>query len=239
MRIGILQPGYLPWLGFFDQMDKVDLFILLDTVQYTKNDWRNRNRIKTFQGMQWLTVPISFKLGDTIAEALVVDSNWRRKHLRALELNYGSAKYFDWLFPDLKILLQARWTSLSKLNFMLLSFLKKKLSISTKLVLMSYYIDNKASIHTYITDKSKDIKPNMRLVNICKEFGATEFLEGKSGCNYMDIKLFEKNGIHVEFHDFKHPVYPQLHGEFIPYLSIVDLLFNCGDKSLYYLRGNR
>lgn len=226
MRLIVLQPGYLPWLGFFDQMHWADTFVIYDDAQYTKNDWRNRNRIKGTNGPHWLAVPVHFHLGNLIKDvALPEDKRWVKSHVKSLQFAYAKAKYFDDYFPWIKELIEAPHERLIDLDMALIMYLKGTLGIDTQ-ILYSSRMQVRGS-------------KSQRLINICRECGATQYLTGDAARDYLDVKLFEDNGIEVKYHHYKHPVYPQLHGEFIQYLSVVDLLFNCGPESLDYITGKR
>jgi len=222
MKLVVLQPGYLPWLGFFDQMHWADLFIVYDNVQYTKNDWRNRNRIKGANGPQWLTVPVHFHLGDLIKDVpLPEDRRWVKSHVKSLQFAYAKAKYFDDYFPQIKELIEAPHERLINLDMDLIMYLKDALMIDGQIL--------------YSSRMQAEGSKSQRLVNMCRECGATEYLTGDAARDYLDMKLFEDNEIEVRYHHYKHPEYPQLFGGFVPYLSVVDLLFNCGPESLDYL----
>jgi len=227
MKIGILQPGYLPWLGFFEQMSRCDVFVYLDDVQYTKNDWRNRNRIKTKDGIQWLTVPVSYKFGQKIRDVAINNTYpWKRKHIHALRMWYGKSKFFSVYSEEIEQILKREWTYIVDLDIEVTRWLMKKLGITTKTILSS--------------GLSIDIKNQQyRLVEICQALGCDYFYEGKSGQNYIDIEFFKAHGITIEFQDYQHPQYPQLWGEFVPYLSAIDLLFNVGSESLDYIIGKK
>ncbi len=225
MRIGILQPGYLPWLGFFEQLHKSDIFIIYDDVQYDKNSWRNRNRIKTAAGAIWLTVPALVKfMGKPLINEIKIDnrSNWRKKHLSSLKLNYAKAPFFRQYINIFEEVYSREWEQLIDIDLCLIVKLAGSLGIDTKKI-----------------RRSSELKPqgdrNGRLISLCKMLEADIFYEGASGKNYIEEPRFEKEGIKVIFQDYKHPVYSQLYGGFIPYLSVVDLLFNCGPDSLKIL----
>lgn len=222
MKLVILQPGYLPWLGFFDQMNWADVFVIYDDVQYTKNDWRNRNQIKTANGAVWLTVPIQFHLGRVIKDIKLSENyNWAKSHVKSILYSYAKAKYFNQYFPKIKDIIETKYGYLIELNMALTTYLNQVLGIQTKIIHSS----------------SLNIKGERteRLINICREFEATDYLTGDAAKNYLDIDLFKKNHINVKYQNYKHPVYTQLWGDFIPYLSVIDLLFNCGPESLNIL----
>jgi hypothetical protein len=227
-RIVILQPSYMPWIGYFDQILKSDHFVFLDDVLYTKNDWRNRNKIKTSNGTEWLTLPINMKNRITkkllIKDIEIKNPQILTKHLKTIELNYKKAKYFNEFYPLLEKLFKKNHILLSELNiqfvYLVLDYLgikNKKFSRSSELK-----IDRKNSTE--------------RLVAICKFLKATHYLTGDSAKNYLDEKMFSDNKIKLEYHNYKHPRYSQLWDEFIPFMSIVDILFNEGKKTKKILK---
>ena len=225
--VSILQPGYIPWLGFFEQMAYSDIFVIYDDVQYDKNGWRNRNRIKTPQGIQWLTVPVltANRTGQLVCDVQIDNrTNWRSKHLRAIEQNYKKSTFYDECFPVLESIFTKDWDSLLELDIFIIDKIREFLGVNKPMLKSSE-----------LTSTGKNID---RLINICKELDATEFYEGSAGRNYIDDTSFETNGIKITYQDYRHPVYPQLYGEFIPYLSILDLLFNCGKDSWNMLQNS-
>jgi len=226
MVVSIHQPQYLPWLGYFDKIDRADVFVFLDNVQYKKNEWQNRNRIKTAQGSQWLTVPVLYHFPERILEVEInARVNWSRKHLQALRTNYAKARFFERWFPLFEALYKREWRRLVDLNVECVQCLTQALGIDTPLRIASEF------------ELSEE--PTERLIDLCRLVGADTYLAGSGGRAYMDLPRFEAAGIEVWFQAFDHPVYPQLFGEFEPYLSIVDLLFNCGEESLSMIRGTR
>lgn len=228
-RIGILQPGYIPWLGFFEQMYKSDIFVYLDDVQYTKNDWRNRNRIKTKDGIQWLTIPIKYKFGLKINEVKINNEiDWSRKHIQAIKTWYGRSKYYGEYILELEDILNSQWENISTLDIVLIEWIAKKIGINCKTVLSS-------KMEVTIEDKQ------MRIIKICQDLGSDIFYEGRSGQNYIDTNKFESNGIKIEFQAYEHPYYYQMYTKeqgFVSHLSTIDLLFNHGKESLDILVGN-
>lgn len=224
MIVAVHQPQYLPWLGYFEKIARADRFVVLDIVQYKKNEFQNRNKIKTGQGWQWLTVPAQYKFPMTIAEVPIGNNvNWRNKHMQALISNYSKAPFFDTYRASFEALFQQEWDKLTDINQATLKLIAKELDIETPIDTPTHW------------DLSED--PTGRLVDICKHLGATTYLAGAGGHDYMDLTQFEKAGIHVTFQTFTHPVYPQLFGDFEPYMSAIDLLFNCGSKSKAILLG--
>jgi len=214
----IQQPSYLPWLGYFEQVHQADLFVFYDDVQYTKNDWRNRNRIKTPLGWQWLTVPVNYKSGQKICNVGIDTSQkWRGKHLKAIEANYAKAPYFWHYIGFFKNLYDHEWTDMCTLAEYSVIMLSKILKIETEFI--------------FSRNMSVEGGQTVRLVNICKSLGADRYYSPQKSKAYLDTGQFENEGIKVEFQEFRHPVYPQLYGKFIPYLSAVDLIFNCGKNS--------
>jgi len=228
MIIAIHQPQYIPWIGYFHKLDQSDVFVLLDNVQYKKNEWQNRNRIKTSHGWQWLTVPMNHRFPQMISEVRINNRvRWRQKHLHAVQTNYGKATFFKDYFPVLQEIWSQKWELLSPLNIHIIKRMAELLGIDTKLYVAS--------------DLGKDFafEPNRRLIEICNHFGAEVYLSGQGGKGYLDMELFGKEGIEVLIQEINHPNYQQLYGEFQPNLSIIDLLFNCGSEAINLIRGKK
>jgi hypothetical protein len=232
MKIGILQPGYLPWLGFFEQMYRADVFVIYDDVQYDKEGWRNRNRIKGSNGLVWLTVPVHARSdrplpggnkegSNALINEIRIDNkvNWRKKHLMSLKMNYTKSSFFDRYIGIFEEAYSRDWDYLVDIDMYFILKLAECLGMADKKIVCSSSLNVEG-------DRIE------RLIKICKMFGADVFYEGAAGRNYIDSTQFAGHGITIEYQDYKHPVYKQLYGEFTPYLSIVDLLFNCGDESL-------
>jgi hypothetical protein len=218
--VAIHQPQYLPWLGYFDKIRRADVFCFLDNVQYKKNDWQNRNRIKNAQGWQWLTVPVHYRYPQKISEVTINNAcKWRNKHLQALISNYRRAPFFNEMSNIFEQAYSENWESISDLNIFLIKQLGTALGLNHK----SYV---RASDFTLSED------PTNRLVDICKAIGADTYLAGQDGIKYMNMDNFRQVGIQMIFQDFQHPLYPQIFGAFQSHMSVVDLLFNCGAKSL-------
>lgn len=212
--IAIHQPNYLPWLGFFDKARTADTFVLLDTVPYTRGSVINRNRIKTKNGWQWITVPTHHSRGSSIRDALTANSNWESDHWKTLVCNYSRAKHFDDFAPAIREVYAKRWVRLAELNGTLITLVLDYLGFHPRIV--------KAS------DLNIEGKSSMLLVQICKALGEREYLSGVGAKEYLDVDLFRREGITVKFQEFVELKYPQLFGQFIPNLSAVDYLFNCG-----------
>lgn len=222
----VLQPGYLPWLGFFDQMRRADVFVYYDDVQYDKHGWRNRNRIKTQTGAQWLTVPVRHSgLGFPKILDVEIDTGaaWARKHVSTLRQAYAKAPFVSVYMPALEELLMRRWERLVDLDVAVADWIAGALGLSPAI---------ERSSRLGIDGERSD-----RLVRICERFGAGTYLSGNAAQDYLDVALFERQGIAVEWQNFAHPVYPQLHGGFVSHLSALDLLLNCGPASIDVLRG--
>lgn len=217
--LAVLQPGYLPWLGFFDQMRRADVFVYYDDVQYDKHGWRNRNRVKSPTGAHWLTVPVRHSGLDRprILDVEVDHGPWARKHVGTIRQYYKDAPFLDRYAPELEELLQRRWERLVDLNLAVTAKLADWLGIVTPAFRSS--------------DLHIDGERSERLLKLCRHFGATRYLSGSAAASYLDVELFGRHDIVVNWQEYVHPTYPQLHGAFIPYLSAVDLLLNCGDES--------
>jgi hypothetical protein len=226
MIVSVHQPQYLPWLGYFDKIEKADVFVLLDNVQFKKNEWQNRNKIKTAAGEQWLTVPVMYRFPQLINEVEVNNKErWQHKQQQAVISNYKKAPHWDGLEPFFTDLFQSQWQTISQLNIHVVKTLAKILGIETPLHVAS-------EIGNFPED------PDERLIAITKHFGADTYLAGSGGHDYMDMDKYDRNSVKVLFQDYKHPVYDQLFGDFLPYMSVIDLIFNNGGESLRILRGN-
>lgn len=222
----ILQPGYLPWLGFFDQMRRSDIFVYYDDVQFDKHGWRNRNRIKSPTGPLWLTVPVKTSgcRGQRVADTEIVTSHpWVRKHIAAIAQNYAKSPYLDRYLPPLEALLKQPWQRLLDLDIAVVALMCEWLGLRRTIL--------RSSQLGIGGDK------NERLLNICRHFGADCYLTGDAARNYLDAGLFAQAGVKLEWQDYVHPVYPQLHGDFMPYLSALDLVLNMGPASISILEG--
>jgi hypothetical protein len=217
----IHQPEYLPWLGFFDKLYRSDLYVILDSVQFERLGFQNRNRIKTDDRWKWLTVPVVHSLGQRISEVKIsYQTTWREKHWEFLRKSYGRAQFFQKYSGFFRETYLKNWSLLSQLNIHMIKGLMSMLGIEKPLVLSSSLgVDGKAT---------------ELLINICKEVGADVYLSGTGGREYLDLKRFADENLKVKFREYSPPTYPQQYEKngFIPYMSTVDLLFNCGEKSL-------
>lgn len=221
MKMAAHQPAYLPWLGYFDKIKRSDIFIYLDTVQYEKNSFTNRNKIKTANGPVWLSVPV-IKTGhfDKIMSEMMIDRNsrWQRKHLNSIQMAYSKAVYFKELFPRLKELYEKDYETIVDVTWEHLMFWLEVLGIETKII-KSSSLD--------VSGKKSEL-----IFDLCRAVGADYYISGSMGRDYLEIEKFKNAGIGVEFQDYKHPVYTQLYGEFIPDMGIVDFAMNADDYSM-------
>ena len=229
MRLSAHQPAYLPWLGLFHKIASCDLFVILDTVPMSGPDaeeFSNRNRIKSHNGVQWLTVPVKRGLDVPHKDVQILnDRNWQRKHLKAIENAYSKAPFFGEHIPWLRRFFYRQWNNLSDMNVCLMVDLMDCLGIKTQWM--------RASERDFKGSKSGLI------LDMCRQLGATSFLFGPNGRSYADVVAFESAGVKVSFQDYQHPVYRQQHGEFTPHLSVIDLLLNHGPESRAILMGEK
>ncbi len=226
MKITIHQPEYLPWLGFFDKVRQCELLVLLDHVPFTKNYFQNRNRIRGAEGPIWMTVPVKTKgkFNQPIREVEIDNVNpWKRKNLNTLLQNYRKTPFFDRYVPFFTDLYQKEWRFLSELNETCIRYLLEQLEINVKLI---------RSSTLNIQGGKSDL-----VLDICKKTGADFYLSGISGKEYLNDPSFREAEIKVQYQEFHHPIYSQLHEPFIPCMSVVDLLFNHGAKSLEIIQG--
>ena len=222
--VAIHQPQFLPWLGYIDKLDHSDVFCLLDTVQYKKNEFQNRNRIKTADAWQWLTVPVTYRFPQRIEEVGVNQTvDWQRKHLQALKTNYSKSPFFETYYASFEEFYQQSYELLTEVNVACIRLLMDLLGLKSKVVLAS-------SLQLGTED------PTLRLVEICRSLRGDAYLSGRDGAKYMDLDTFHSHQLELVFQDFNHPEYPQCYGPFEPNLSVVDLLFNCGPESLTIIR---
>lgn len=219
------QPSYLPWLGLFSKMAKSDVFVYFDTVSYSKWDWSSRNKIRNHKGWIWLTVPVlTGGKSDQIFTEVKIDNKkqWARKHWRSISMNYSRAPFFSLYENFFRDVYSNEWEYLSELDEHVTKFLIESLGIKIKFV--------KASTSLQLEGHKSSL-----VLDMCMKMKADVLIFGGEGKNYAKVEDFEAAGIKVIFQEYKHPVYPQIHGEFMPNMSVIDLLFNCGPKSLEIL----
>jgi hypothetical protein len=213
MIITIHQPDFLPWLGFFERWDKSDLYVILDDVQFIRRGWHHRDKIKTAQGIRWLTVPVNKKgrYEQLIKEVQIYDtSSWKQNFLNSLRAAYGKAPFFGPIYSEIEKILVGNHRLLIELNLALLHYCAEILDITTPIVFSSKFNEN--------------AKGSERLVNLIKAVHGDIYLTGSGSKNYLNEDAFADEGISVVWQDFQHPIYPQLHGGFSEMLSILDFL---------------
>tara|TARA_B100000073_G_scaffold82687_1_gene63257 strand:- start:5534 stop:6226 length:693 start_codon:yes stop_codon:yes gene_type:complete len=223
--IGISQSNYLPWKGYFDLINDCDIFVFLDEVQYTKQDWRNRNLIKTKRGKEWITIPIGKNIKKKIYEVKPINNHWQRKHKKSIQMAYSSCKFYrefeyilDHIYQD------KNWESLSEFNQYTINLFCKLLNINTKI------IDSREI-------KKSDDK-NQRLIDIILKLKGNTYLSGGSAKSYLNQSIFQKNNIEIIWKDYSYyPIYPQKYNNFYHDLSIIDLVFNTGKDASNFIWG--
>lgn len=224
MRVGVIQSCFIPWRGYFDFMRSVDVFVFYDDVQYSKNSWRNRNRIKTPDGPRWITVPVRHRsLSQLICETEIDErSDWRSSHFRLWRDSYASARYFEDVLPLLGDLGRTETWTLSELNVRLTRAVAGYLGIKTPTIMSTEFKCSGSSTG--------------RLIDLLKKAGATTYLSGPSADEYLDKEQFRRAGICLEYKSYDYAPYPQLWGAFEGAVSVLDLIANCGPESHAFLR---
>lgn len=225
-KVAILQSNYIPWKGYFDLINMVDEFVIYDEMQYTKNDWRNRNKIKTPQGVSWLTIPVrQLHLNQRIDETEVFDAQWAVKHWRTISQTYAKAPHFQRYKAELEALYMTdNFVNLSQINIAFIKQICKWLGITTKI----------SSSTDYVLAEGK----TERLVQLVKDAGGTEYISGPAARDYLNTQLFEEENLKVTWMDYAgYPEYRQVgaapfeHG-----VTVLDLLFNVGEKAPDYMK---
>jgi hypothetical protein len=224
--VAIVQSNYIPWKGYFDIINRVDEFMLFDDRQYTRRDWRNRNLIKTAQGVHWLTIPVHAKgrYEQRIDETMISDPEWAGRHWKTIASAYAAAPFFDQYREAIEALYKVSGEErLSDVNRRFLDAICGLLGIRTRL--------------SWSTDYTAEGSRTERLVNLCQLAGATEYLSGPAARAYIEEDRFRDAGIELTYMDYSgYPEYPQLHGPFEHGVSIVDLLFNTGPDAHRYMK---
>jgi hypothetical protein len=222
VRVSIHQPAYLPWLGYFDKIARSDIFIYLDTVQFQKNSFQNRNKIRVKDGWTWLTVPVLTKgqlFSNPLSKIAINNkTTWRKKHLGAIQMNYRRAPYFEREMEFLGECLEREWEHLSELCYVMCTHFLRRLDIGTRVI------------------KSSELPPMDKaksglILDLCREVGANSYLSGALGRNYLETDTFAEAGIALDYQDYEHPRYRQAYGEFEPYMAVIDLLMNEADPA--------
>lgn len=224
-KVAIVQSNYIPWKGYFDMIAAVDEFIIYDDMQFTRRDWRNRNLIKTPQGLQWLTVPVQVKgkYTQAIRETMLQDGEWNENHWRSLSLNYARAAHFSSMKSVIEPLYARRYGTLSELNRTFIESICSQLKIDT---LISNSWD-------YDLPEGK----SERLAELCLQAGANTYVSGPAAKDYLDEQVFKDRGIAVEWFGYEgYPTYHQLWHGFEHGVTILDLLFNCGPDAAQYMK---
>ena len=227
-RLVVLQPSFLPWLGHLDQYVWADTFILYDDTQFDKHGWRNRNRILGSNGITWLTVPVKTKgLNKPLNTEVPINNQtrWQKKMLATIRQSYSKLPYFEPYFSGLQEALSREYEFLIDLNLATFRWITHSLDLPWK-VIRSSQLEVPGS-------------KTERLVALCEKFKATDYLTGDAARDYLDERQFEDVGVKVHWHDYEHPVYDQGRPEFVPYLSVVDLLFREGPRSVDILSQSR
>lgn len=228
MKVAIIQSNYIPWKGYFDIINDVDIFIFLDDVQYTNRDWRNRNRIKSSHGVQWLTIPVGSNRNRLINEVEFLDDNWKENHFKTIAHNYKKSTYFksyeDYLYH---IYFEKEWHYLSDFNQYVIKLISEEiLNIKTK------FIDSRILKATGSKDE--------RLIELIQKVNGKEYISGPAAKSYIQEDNFAKNEIKLLFKDYSgYPEYPQFHQPFNHFVSILDLIFHTGADAPYYIWGWR
>ncbi len=226
-RVGIIQSNYIPWKGYFDFVASVDEFVLLDEVQYTRRDWRNRNKIKTADGLRWLTIPVdvSGKYTQAINETRIADPRWTGEHVASLRHAYARAAHAKEQWPWIEALYERAQTLplLTDVNELFIRSIASRLGIATNI--------------SRSTDYASSAGKNERLMGICEQLGATTYLSGPAAAGYLDVELWREHGIAVEFKSYDgYREYQQLYGPFEHGVTVLDLFFNVGDDAIGYFR---
>ena len=231
MILSVHQPHYIPWLGYFDKIDKSDCFVFLDNVQYKHREYQNRNKIRTKSSWIWLTVPVIYK-GHThqkVREVKIDNTfDWQKKHLGSFKSCYGRAEFFDNYFCFFEEVYATKWERLIDLNIHITKYILAQLRIEKPL-----YYESEIGTSTEATD---------RIIELCKKLNADTYLSGIGGKMYLEEEKFARSGVTLTYQNFAHPRYQQQfvdeHNLFLPYMSVIDLLFNEGPGSAKILRGD-
>jgi hypothetical protein len=221
--VGVIQSNYIPWVGYFDFIDSVDLFVFHDDVQYTKGDWRNRNKIKTPAGLVWITVPVHYRhTGQLIMETeICYDRDWVSEHIGAITASYRTAPFFPIVKDEFFPLLKKRFRTITELNVATCRWVMDALSIRTPLR-MSHELELQGA-------------KTVRLINMLKKVGGTEYVSGPAGRQYLDEAAFREANISLEYKSYDYRPYPQLWGGFEAAVTALDLIANTGPDARAYL----
>nr|WP_295941669.1 WbqC family protein [uncultured Acidovorax sp.] len=224
MRVGVIQSSFIPWRGYFDFIASVDAFVFHDDIQYTKGDWRNRNKIKTAKGSEWLSVPVSYKsVSQLICDTPIDNStHWAKRHLRIWQAHYQAAPYFGATKEILALMNDNDDATISQLNIKLIRNICEYLGISTPMMLSS--------------ELALEGSKTERLIDLLRKLNASTYLSGPSADAYLDKEAFRRNGIQLEYKSYDYAPYSQLWGDFIDEVTVLDLIANCGPEARNYIR---
>ena len=224
IKVSIHQPDFISYLGFYNKINKSDVFVILDDVQISKSGWTHRDQIKTINGLEWLTIPVNkIKEKKKIRQVLINDDkDWRKKHLDLIFENYKNAEFFDEIFKLIRNIYSNKSQKLLDFNINSIKLIFETLNINKKIL--------------FLSELKIQGEKNKLLIKILKKLNARYYISGDGARDFLDIKQFNENGLKIIFNKFNHPVYKQLHGNFICNLSIIDILFNCGaNKTKEYI----
>lgn len=246
--LAIMQPTYLPWCGYFDLMDQVDEFLLLDTAAFSKQSFHQRNRIRTQQGLLWLTIPVKIKgqMGQALNEVELVDHTFLKKHLKAIEMNYKKAPFFETYREGLREIYEAAYESLTEFTVTFIMWLRDQLGITTPVIKTSELISHPEFISGSCCNVSEILEQVqsdkiLRLTTFCKQVQATHYISPLGAKDYLEESpdAFEKAGVTLSYQNYSHPDYKQLYEPFMPYASILDLLLIKGPEASTIMRTGR
>jgi len=225
MRATIYQPSYLPWTGYFGMIDLVDIFVFFDDVQFVKDSWHRRNRLKFDDSEKWISVPVIKNFGQKINQTKINNSiDWKNDHSNKIYSYYNKAEFYDKYESIIHSYYEKDWEYLVDLNIWIIKDLSKILDVKMPRFVRSSEIEG-------ITSQKTD-----RILDILEKLEVDETIVGPTARKYTEKEKFIDKNIELFWYDFDHPVYPQLGNEFTPYLSVIDLLFNTGEDAINYIR---
>jgi hypothetical protein len=231
MKTTILQPTYLPWIGYFEMIDATEQFVMFDHVQYAAKSWQQRNRVRAAHGEAMLTVPV---LSDGSQDVAIKDKRvdqrqpWARKHLKTIKLGYQKAPHFDDYYPGMVEVLERKPEKLVDLTSSLILYFIEALGIETTV---------RRSSEILAGSDDTDLGKTEKVVNLCVKAGATMLYDGAAAADFLELDQFQAAGVEITFQHYEHPTYPQQgKGDFLPYMGVIDVLFNCGPDALAVIR---
>ena len=212
MKLSIHQSQYIPWPAYFKKIALSDKFVILDDVQFQKNGIQNRNKLRNKNGDFWLTIPVKSSLGESIKDKEIADDKWKKKHFQSISQSYSKSPFWDSLKDEIKALYSIETNKLNDINIVFIKFIISKLEIDTEIIISS---------NEGFSGKKSDL-----ILNICSNLKASKYLSGTGSKDYLDIDSFKEKGIIVEFIKSLPAIYTQIHGDFMPGLSIIDMMMN-------------